>query len=102
MEVQAALFHKSFVDLQLFSGLDESRLEVRNALATEIGLKHDESTETRQNVARLLTAWESACVQLVAEDKMNSESELGQTPRIVQRSEMAALRKAVEADLGKL
>ena len=102
VEVQAALFHKGFMDLQLFSGLDESRLEVRIALATEIGLKHDESAEARQNVARLLTAWESARVQLVAEDKMKAESKLGQTPRIVQCSEMAALRKAVEADLGKL
>ncbi|CAL1153097.1 unnamed protein product, partial [Cladocopium goreaui] len=102
VEVQAALFHKGFVDLQLFAGLDESRLEVRNALAVEIGLKHDECTDARQNVARLLSAWESSRAQLVAEDKMKAESKLGQTPRIVQCSEMAALRKAVEADLGKL
>ena len=102
IEVQAALFHKGFVDLQLFAGLDESCLEVRTALAVEIGLKHYESTDARQNTARLFSAWESSRAQLVPEDKMKAESKLGQTSRIVQCSEMAALRKAVEADLGKL
>eukprot|EP00438_Fugacium_kawagutii_P019264 Skav217554 [mRNA] locus=scaffold1602:188755:189402:+ [translate_table: standard] len=101
VEVQAALFHKGFIDLQ-FTGLDETCLEVRAALAAEIGLKQDESTEARQSVARLLSAWESSRAQLVAEDKMKAESKLGQTPRIAQCSEMAALRQAVEADLGKL
>ena len=96
VEVQAAVFHKGFVDLKLFAGLDESRSEVRTALAVEIGLKHDESTDARQNVAGLLSAWESSRAQLVAEDKMKAESKLGQTPRIVQCSEMAALREAVE------
>ena len=62
--------------------------------AVEIGSKHDEDTNARQSVARLLSAWESARVQLVAEDKMKVESKLGQTPRVVQCSEMAALRKA--------
>ena len=102
IEVQAALFHKGFVDLQLFAGLDESCLEVRTALAVEIGLKHYESTDVRQNTARLFSAWESSRAQLVPEDKMKAESKLGQTSQIVQCSGMAALRKAVEADLGKL
>ena len=102
VEVQAALYHKGFVDLHLFTGLDESRLEVRSALAVEIGLKHDEDTEARQTIARLLSACESARAQLVAEDKMKVESKLGQTQRIVQCSEMSALRKAVETCIGKL
>ena len=102
VDVQAALYHKGFTTLRLFSGIDESRLEVRAALAVEIGLKHDDNTQARQSVAVLLSAWESSRSQLVAEDRMRVESKLGQTHRIVQTSELSAMRQAVEAQVGQL
>ena len=101
-DVQALLFHKGFISLRLFSGLDETRADVRAALATEIGLKHDADTASRLTVARILGAWESSRLQVQAEEKMRVESRMGQMPRIVQLSEHAAMRKAVEVDLGKL
>lgn len=101
-DVQALLFHKGFISLRLFSGLDETRADVRAALATEIGLKHDADSASRLTVARILGAWESSRLQVQAEEKMRVESRLGQMPRIVQLSEHAAMRKAVEIDLGKL
>lgn len=102
VDVQAALYHKGFTTLRLFSGIDESRLEVRAALAVEIGLKHDDNTQARQSVAVLLSAWESSRSQLVAEDRMRVESKLGQTHRIAQTSELSAMRQAVEAQVGQL
>ena len=93
VEVQAALYHKGFVVLRIVTGLNESRLEVRDAIASEIGLQRGESSEAHQSVARFLFAWESA---RAAEDKMKW------TPRIVQCSEMAALRQAAEAVVGTL
>lgn len=57
-DVQALLFHKGFISLRLFSGLDETRADVRAALATEIGLKHDADSASRLTVARILGAWE--------------------------------------------
>ena len=100
--VQCALFHKGFITLPIFAGIDESRAEVRSALEQEIGLKHDADSKSRQDVALVLSAWEAARTQLHAADKMKVESLLGQAQRIVQLSELASMRKAVEADMGAL
>ena len=101
-DVQAALFHKGFNTLRLFCGLDETRLEVRKAVTTEIGLEHDADTASRKAMALILSAWESARMQVEAEDKMRVESRLGQSQRVVQISAMSAMRKEVEAVCGKL
>ena len=81
-DVQALLFHKGFISLRLFSGLDETRADVRAALATEIGLKHDADSASRLTVARILGAWESSRLQVQAEEKMRVESRLGPDPKI--------------------
>ena len=39
-EVQVALYHRGYTSLRLFSGIDETRAEVRGALNDEIGLDH--------------------------------------------------------------
>ena len=101
-DVQCALYHKGFITLPIFAGMDESRAEVRSALGQEIGLKHDADTKSRQAVALILSAWEAARTQLQASEKMKVESKLGQAQRIVQLSELAGMRKAVEEDLGTL
>ena len=101
-DVQAALFHKGFNTLRLFCGLDETRLEVRKAVTTEIGLEHDADTASRKAMALILSAWESARMQVEAEDKMRVESRLEQSQRVVQISAMSAMRKEVEAVCGKL
>jgi len=88
--------------LPIFAGMDESRAEVRSALGQEIGLKHDADTKSRQAVALILSAWEAARTQLQAAEKIKVESKLGQAQRIVQLSELAGMRKAVEEDLGTL
>ena len=62
-DVQCALFHKGFITLPIFAGMDESRSEVRIALEQEIGLKHDADTKSRQAVALILSAWEAARIQ---------------------------------------
>ena len=53
-------------------------------------------------MASLLAAWESARLQAFTEEKLKVESRLGQSQRVIQLSEMAAMRKAVEADFGLL
>ena len=53
-DVQLALFHAGFINLQLFAGLDESRAEARDALAKEIGLKHTDDVASRIAVASVL------------------------------------------------
>ena len=101
-DVQLALFHAGFINLQLFAGLDESRAEVRDALAKEIGLKHTDDVASRIAVASVLAAWESSRMQSTTEEKLRVESRLGQSQRVVQLSEMAAMRAAVEAEFGIL
>ena len=101
-KVQIALFHAGFTNLHLFAGIDERRAEVRVVLAAEIGLKHDEDTASRIAAASVLAAWESSRLQTATEEKLRVESRLGQSQRVVQHSETAAMRKAVEADFGSL
>ena len=80
-KVQIALFHAGFTNLHLFAGMDESRTDVRGALAAEIGLKHDEDTPSRIAVASVLAAWESSRLQATTEEKLKVESRLGQSQR---------------------
>ena len=101
-DVQLALFHAGFINLRLFAGLDESRAEVRDALAKEIGLKHTDDVASRIAVASVLAAWESSRLQSTAEEKLRVESRLGQWQRVAQLSEMAAMCAAVEAEFGVL
>ena len=46
-EVQDAIFHKGFINLQLFAGLDETRADVRKAVVAEIGLDPEEGVRLR-------------------------------------------------------
>ena len=46
-EVQAVLFHQGFTTLRLFSGIDETRTEVRAAITAETGLDHNASNMER-------------------------------------------------------
>ena len=101
-EMQDAIFHKGFINLQLFAGLDETRADVRKAVVAEIGLDPEEGAAARVAMASLLAAWESARLQASTEEKLKVESRLGQSQRVIQLSEMAAMRKAVEADFGLL
>jgi hypothetical protein len=101
-EVQAALYHVGFTTMRLFAGIDETRVEVRTAVKDIIGLDHVTSTENRKSVALLLSAWESARTHIEAETKVNAESKTGQTPRLVQVTEVAAMRKAIETRHGIL
>ena len=101
-DVQDAIFHKGFINLQLFAGLDETRAEVRKAVIAEVGLDPEDGAAARVAMASLLAAWESARLQASTEEKLKVESRLGQAQRVLQLSEMAAMRKAVEADLGPL
>jgi hypothetical protein len=101
-DVQAAIFHKGFVSLRLYSGLDETRVEVRAALQAEIGIVHTESNENRRTVALLLSAWEASRTQVEAEDKYRVECRVGLATKPVQVTELAAMKKVVEGHLGKL
>lgn len=68
-DVHAALLHKGFLNLQLFSGLDESRAEVRKAVIAEIGLNREDSAQSRVAMASLLAAWESSRLQASTKEK---------------------------------
>ena len=101
-EVQAALYHRGFTTLRLFSGIDESRAEVRAAINAEIGLDHAAGNAERRNTALLLSAWETARTQQRSNDENRAEARAAMVPRPVPGNEHAMLREALEAQIGRL
>ena len=101
-EVQAALYHRGFTTLRLFSGIDESRAEVRAAINAEIGLDHAAGNAERRNTALLLSAWETARTQQRSNDENRADARAAMVPRPVPGNEHAMLREALEAQIGRL
>ncbi|CAE7746198.1 unnamed protein product, partial [Symbiodinium necroappetens] len=100
--MQVKLFRKGFISLHIFAGIDETRAEVRQALATELPLDCSTGAEARVSMALLLTAWEVCRRQISVNDKKRAEAKLGVQDRFVQVTEYAAMREAVENGDGVL
>ena len=101
-DTQAALYHRGFTTTRLFAGIDESRVEVRDALTEEIGISRNDGGNARQQIALLLSAWEAARAQIEVEDKAKAERRLGQAARIVPPTDHQAMKIFAEAHLGKI
>eukprot|EP00435_Cladocopium_sp_Y103_P053859 s1874_g17.t1 len=82
-EVQLALYHRGHTTLRLFSGMDETRAEVRAAVTGEIGLDHTVGNVERRSMALLLSAWETARTQQKANDESRAEARTTMVPRPV-------------------
>ena len=101
-EVQAVLFHQGFTTLRLFSGIDETRTEVRAAIMAETGLDHNAGNAERRAMALLLSAWDTARTQQRSNDATRAEARAAMVPRPVPVGEHAMLREALEAQVGRL
>eukprot|EP00435_Cladocopium_sp_Y103_P027204 s3945_g6.t1 len=100
--LQATLYHRGFTSLRLFSGIDESRAEVRAAINAEIGLDHTANNVERRQMALILSAWETARTQQKSNDEARAEARMALTPWPVPLSEHAMLREALENQVGRL
>ena len=101
-EVQLALFFNGITDLRIFAGLDETREKVRECLRADLGLDATDGMPQRRQVALVISAWEAARVQTSAVDLAKVEAKTHALPRPVGSTELAAMRKAVEAKVGSL
>ena len=99
---QARLAALGVRSLPLLAGLDESREQVRAALKDDLPLDYTASMAARLQMARLLAVWQAATVHLKVQEQNRMESKVGTQQRLVQPSELHAMRLAVEAKLGKL
>eukprot|EP00435_Cladocopium_sp_Y103_P020454 s3417_g5.t1 len=98
-EVQLPLYHRGYTSLRLFSGMDETRTEVRAAVTAEIGLDHAAGNADRRSMALLLSAWETARTQQKANDESRAEARSTMVPRPVPTNEYAMLREALETQM---
>ena len=96
------LFHQGFTTLRLFSGIDETRTEVRAAITAETGLDHNASNMERRAMALLLSAWDTARTQQKSNDTTRAEARASMVPRPVPIGEHAMLREALETQIGRL
>eukprot|EP00435_Cladocopium_sp_Y103_P023419 s974_g5.t1 len=100
--LQAAIYHRGYVSLRLFSGIDESRAEVRAAINAEVGLDHTANNAERRQMALVLSAWETARTQQRSNDEARADARNAMIPRPVPLSEHSMLREALENQVGRL
>ena len=100
--VQLLVYRKGFTSVHVFAGVDDTRPEVRQALAKELPLPYTENADSRVHMALLLSVWDACRRQLSVTEKNRAESKLGVQDRVVQTSEYAAMRRAVEDYHGTL
>ena len=100
-EAQKKIYDAGFDTLRSFACLDETSTAVRAALK-QCGLDAEASLATRKDVALIVSAWESAKLQRTFQDKNKEEARVSGQPRLVQTTEYAAMRAAVEKSLGSL
>ena len=101
-ETQKKIYEQGIVSLRTFAGLEEDRKAVRQVLQSDFGLDPSGNLALRSDIALLLCVWESARTQLSVQEKNRQESKLGMQQRIVQPSDYATMRSAVEAKHGRL
>ena len=101
-ETQKKIYEQGIVSLRTFAGLEEDRKAVRAVLQSDFGLDPSGNLALRSDIALLLCVWESARTQLSVQEKNPQESKLGMQQRIVQPSDYATMRGAVEAKHGRL
>ncbi|CAK9056210.1 Uncharacterized protein SCF082_LOCUS30318 [Durusdinium trenchii] len=92
---------KGFDALISFAGLDETSAGVRAALK-QFGLDVETSLAIRKEVALLVGVWESAKTQRAMQVKQKLDANASGQARLIQTTEYAAMRSAVEAMQGSL
>ena len=100
-EAQKKVYDAGFDTLRSFACLDETSTAVRAALK-QCGLDAEANLATRKDVGLIVSAWESAKLQRSFQDKNKEEARVSGQPRLVQTTEYAAIRAAVEKSLGSL
>ena len=100
--VHLLAYKQGYSTVRIFAGLDDSKESVRAALKKDLPLDYTASPEARKHMAQLLSVWGACRLQLTVVEKHKAEAKLGGNPRLVQTTEHAAMRGAVEVIHGKL
>ena len=100
-DVQCVLSHNRFKTLKLFTGLGETRVEVRESLR-EMGLVATDGLPQRQQIATVLSAWTAAKDYISKGSTARAEARAHRMPRPIGPTEYQAMRQAVETQYGKI
>ena len=100
--IQLLVYRKGFDNVIVFSGIDESREAVREALKQELPLDYTKDAESRKAMALLVHVWQTCRAQLTAQEKNHLDSKCGVQPRLLQTTEHATMKAAVEVFNGRL
>ena len=98
---QKKIYDLGVTSLRVFGGLEESREEVRAVSKSDFGLDPVSNIEIRKEVSKLLRVWESARMQLKCQEQNRQDAKLGVQQWLVQNTEYAAMRAAVETLHGR-
>ena len=86
---------------EFFQIYRQTREAMREVFKSDFGLDPSGNIELRKEIALLLSVWESSRMQLKCQEQNRQDSKLGVQQRLVQNSEYAAMRAAVEAAQGR-
>ena len=98
---QKKFYDLGVTSLRIFGGLEESREELRAVFKDDFGLNPAGNIEIRKEVSKLLCVWESARMQRKCQEQNRQDAKLGVQQRLVQNTEYAAMRAAVETMHGR-
>ena len=93
----AKVYPRGFINVRIFSGLDNIKEKVRTALRKESPLDYEADAVARVDMALLLSVWESCRTQWIVGEQHHADSKLGVQSGIVPTTEYAAMRAAIEA-----
>ena len=102
VQTQAKVYTRGFINVRIFSGLDDTKEKVRAALCKELPLDYEADAAARVDMALLLSVWESCRTQWTVGEQHRADSKLGAQSRIVPTTEYAAMREAIEVVHGSL
>eukprot|EP00973_Karenia_brevis_P036282 5004906-Karenia_brevis.AAC.1 len=101
-DIQAVLFAGGFDRLSTFTGLGETRAEVRDTLRDDFSIDASESLSFRVQVARLLATWDAARLQVTKEESAKADARASQVDRPAPTMEHTFMRTSFEKIYGKL
>ena len=93
-DVQAAVAHLGYVDLQVFSKIEDTPGKVREVIKSDVGLDPTASPAHRALMARLVVAWETAAKRVEKRCIEEADQRAGDLPRSLPKGSHLDLTRA--------
>ena len=85
-DVQAALVRNGFDDASIFGNIGDTKPEIRDCVAKDLGLRADLGILLRNIQGRIITAWEAANIRGTKRHHEEAEQRAADLPRAIPKN----------------